>query len=246
VTVYATPETRRWRRQGVLTLDPATSAWLDAHVHPGDVMYDIGAGVGACAILAAVERGALAVAFEPGFGAFKALCENVLLNQCARSVIPLPVALADRNALLELVYPHDAGSDVHSLRARAWRSRRESLEAHYTQPVLAERLDDVVSRHELPPPNAIRVHVRKGAEGVLAGADALLREPQLRTMLIAVDTRGEAEGVAAAAARSGFSGVIEGEDADRLTVRLERTTVPRGAVRPVDALRRASRRFLPR
>ena len=100
--VLATPETRRFRRHGVLTLDPAVTTWLADTVRPGDVVYDIGAGIGACAILAAVTRGSLAVAFEPGFGAFKALCDNLLLNSCYRSVVPLPIAVGDRTGLLEL------------------------------------------------------------------------------------------------------------------------------------------------
>src|SRR5690606_40948363 len=60
--VYATAETRRFRRDGVLLLDAATEAWLADRVQPGDVLYDVGAGIGAYSIQAAVLRGALAVA----------------------------------------------------------------------------------------------------------------------------------------------------------------------------------------
>ncbi len=242
IKVYATPETRRLRRQGVLSLDPAVVKWLNEQVRPGDVVYDIGAGVGAYSIIAAVQRGGLAVAFEPGFAAFKALCDNLLLNSCYRSVMPLPVALGDRTGLLELEYLHDAGDDVHALHAREWRTRRDSVEAHYTQPVCAEQLDDVFLRHRLPAPNVVRVAVRRGAEAVLQGAVRLLRSPQLRSLLVLVKDDAQVDSVAAAVRGGGFTIVQKADNGDHgLTLSLERTSAPRGMDSPMETFRRAGR-----
>jgi FkbM family methyltransferase len=222
--VYATPDTRRHRRQGVLALDPVLERWLRDAVGPGDVLYDVGAGVGAYSILTAVQRGALTVAFEPGFSAFKALCDNVLLNGCTRSVIPLPVALGDRTGLQQLAYRHEAGSADHTLRPKGWRTGRDAAARHYTQPVCAERLDDVIARMRLPKPHAIRIAVRKGTAAVLAGASALLQDPLLRTLIASVADHEEAAVVTRALQRAGFTASATDASAEgHVTVHLART-----------------------
>src|SRR5688572_8205012 len=71
VTILASPETKRWRRDGVYLMAPAVRAWLESEVRPGDTVYDIGAGVGPYALFSARHRGCTAVAVEPGFAAFK-------------------------------------------------------------------------------------------------------------------------------------------------------------------------------
>ena len=185
------------------------------------------------------------MAFEPGFGAFKALCDNLLLNSCYRSVVPLPIAVGDRTGLLELTYAHEAGGDHHSLRAREWRTKRDSIESHYTQPVCAERLDDIVRRHHLPAPHAIRIAVRSGAEAVLTGAIDTLRTPQLRSVLVSVKGEAQAKAVIRTTEGCGFTASMtehEGDD-HGMAVCLERTSTASTMNPPLQALRRAAERL---
>jgi FkbM family methyltransferase len=236
--VHVTPETRRWRRAGVLHLDPVAVAWLADRMHPGDVLYDIGAGIGAFAILAALERGGLAVAFEPGFASFSRLCDNLLLNGCYRSVIPVPAALADREGLTEMVYPHTPGEDTHALTERRWRARLDRVESRYTQPVCTDRLDGLVARQRLPAPHAVRVNVRKNPDRVLAGAADVLRQPQLRSVLVSMADAAQAESVLRAVEGLGFAHTLtparDGFDGSLCLVRSG--PVPRD---PLHAVRRA-------
>jgi FkbM family methyltransferase len=240
--VLTTPETRRNRRKGVLALDEATVAWLDAHVHPGDTLYDIGAGVGPYSLAAALHRGALCVAFEPGFASFKRLCDNLLLNACYRSVIPLPIALGEQTGLLELEYPGEAGGYGASLRAREWRTRRDAIEAQYTQPVCAERLDDVVERHRLPKPQAIRISLRRGTVAALRGAAGLLRA-NVRSIAVTVRTPEEADEVKAALRPYGFAAALSPGDAVVRTLVLSRSANQEGPGRAVELLRRVAGRM---
>ena len=236
--VHVTPETRRWRRAGVLHLDPFAVGWLAERMQPGDVLYDIGAGIGAYAILAAMERGGLAVAFEPGFASFSRLCDNLLLNGCYRSVIPVPAALSDRTGLAEMVYPHTPGEDTHAVTERRWRARLDRVESRYTQPVCADRLDDLVARQRLPAPHVVRVNVRKAADRVLAGAANVLGQPQVRSVLVSVPDESSVEPILRAVEGLGFSHTLSpaggGFDASLCLVRS-------GPVRrhPLQAVRRA-------
>jgi FkbM family methyltransferase len=195
VQVHATPETRRWRRHGELLLDPHTLEWLSEQMQPGDVLYDIGAGIGAYAMIAAMQRGGLAVAFEPGFATFSRLCDNLLLNGCYRSVVPLPTALSDRAGLFELRYAQAPGEHEHALATRRWRNVRDGIESRYAQPIGAERLDDLVTRLELPAPHVLRVSVRDGADRIFRGAAQILQQKQLRSVLVSVRDLGDVPAV---------------------------------------------------
>jgi FkbM family methyltransferase len=222
VRLYATPATERSTRRGAVTVPPALDAWLSADVAPGEVLYDIGAGVGAATLSAAMRRNAVVVAFEPGFAAFHELCDNVILNGCAGRVIPLPVALGARAGLRSLAYPHDAGSHQHALRGREWRPGRDVPGERYTQPVCAETLDEVVSRHRLPPPHALRIAVRSGAADVLQGAVDLLATHRPRSILVVLKDEGDAHEVQKAAVQLGYraSEAVEPSSGHGLTLRL--------------------------
>jgi len=240
--LYATAAVRRVARRGVVRLPPALDAWLASEVAPGDVLYDIGAGVGACSVLAAMRRGAVVIAFEPGFAAFHELCENVILNGCERSVVPLPVALAARAGLRALTYPHAAGGDHHALRDREWRPGREAPGTRYSQPVCAEALDDVVRRHRLPPPQVVRIAVRSGADDVVRGAAGVLDAHRPRSILVMLKDVGQAAAVEAAAGDVGYRAATA-PDASRQPLTLQ--FVPdadRASTTSWGALRRAARR----
>ena len=73
--------------------EPETVAWLENRLRPGDVLYDIGANVGAYSFLASsiMGRQIKIFAFEPSFSSFDQLCKNVLLNDCHGIVIPLQI-----------------------------------------------------------------------------------------------------------------------------------------------------------
>jgi FkbM family methyltransferase len=222
VRLYATPATERSTRRGAVTLPPALDAWLSADVAPGEVLYDIGAGVGAASLTAAMGRNAVVVAFEPGFAAFHELCDNVILNGCAGTVVPLPVALGAQAGLRSLAYPHDAGSHQHALRGREWRPGRDVPGERYTQPVCAETLDEVVRRHRLPPPHALRIALRSGAADVLRGAVDVLDTHRPRSILVMLKDEGDANEVQTAAAQLGYRGseAVEPSSGHGLTLRL--------------------------
>ena len=211
-------------------------------VAPGDVLYDIGAGVGACSVVAALQRGAVVMAFEPGFAAFHELCDNVILNGCSGTVVPLPVALASRPGLRALTYPHAAGGDHHALRTREWRPGREAPGERYTQPVCADTLDDVVRRHRLPPPQALRIAVRSGADDVLRGAAEVIDLHRPRSILVLLKDADQTEAVHDAAARLGYRAAPAGERSGQGVALRLAPDGDRPRTRPWGALRRAAGR----
>lgn len=168
--------------------DPTTVEWLTRHVAIGDVLYDVGAGVGAYTVIAAARRGSIVVAFEPGYAAFKLLCDNLRLNGCAGSVIPMPLAVAGEDGLAELKYaPGHPGEERHIVHPAPWRTRRAGPdERAFVQPACAITLDAARERYTLPWPNHLRFGEHTPVSAALAAATSLLRSDGLKTIFMTV------------------------------------------------------------
>lgn len=188
--VYVTPTVERVADAAGVPVDQSTIDWLEQEVAIGDVVYDVGAGIGEYVLVAARRRGAVVVAFEPGFAVYGQLCDNVLLNGCEATVIPIPIALAARDGLAEIKYaPGKAGELGYTVRDDIeWRVKHRGKNRPYLQPACLTRLDTVVKRYGLPEPHHLRVSPMISAEAVLAGATETLALRSLKTLCLAVPT----------------------------------------------------------
>lgn len=198
IRVHATTTEVLHLRLRPLAKEPWTVEWIEEHLRPGDVLYDIGANIGVYTLIAAAKaRGsATVVAIEPGYANFGGLCDNLLLNGMTDGVIPLPTLLGERTRLGSLAYRDtSAGAAIHVL---------DGNEGAYTQPMLVYALDDLLDQFDLPAPTLIKLDV-DGAEGlVLAGASKTLRRPELRSLVVEVETD-QTEAVLGALESAGFS-----------------------------------------
>ncbi len=171
-------------------LDRAVLRWIFDRVAIGGVLYDVGAGPGLYTTFAAKHRGAVVVAFEPGYAAYHALCDTVLRNGCDGAVMPVPLAVADFDGLGGLRFPPGlAGQHRHSLRREGWAVRRPAGdERPLVQSTCVTSLDRVVRQFELPAPTHLRLAESAGALEVLHGAAGVLASPVLRSILLTVPT----------------------------------------------------------
>lgn len=160
--------------------EPWTVEWLERELRAGDVLYDIGANIGVYSLIAAkIARDATIVAFEPAYATFAELCENLILNDAMSSVVPLPVVLGDDTRVGRLAYRDTtAGAADHAL---------DEESGTYVQQVLVHALDDLVARFGLDPPTLVKLDVDGAEAEVLRGARAVLRSPQLRSLVVEVE-----------------------------------------------------------
>ena len=167
--------------------EPFTVEWIQRWVRSGEVLYDIGANVGAYSLIAAKkpDGAARVFAFEPGYANLSSLCANIVLNAAADAITPLPIALAAKTGL-----------GVFHLRALEPGAARHTLNdvavpqepTVYRQPVMTFSLDEAIERFALPAPNHIKLDVDGGELAILDGAARTLALPSLRSMLIEVST----------------------------------------------------------
>jgi FkbM family methyltransferase len=174
-------------RMNACRKEPETVAWIRDRVRPDDVLYDIGANVGAYSFVAdAVAHGRLRIyAFEASFSTFGALSTNIFLNGCSGRIMPLHVALGRETRLCEFHYRDiRPGAAEHPSSADA--SARAARSVHW-QPILSFRLDDLVREFRLPAANHIKLDVDGGELDVLVGGEATLRAQTLRSLLVEID-----------------------------------------------------------
>ncbi len=145
--------------------------WV-ASFGPTDVFFDVGANTGSISLFAArAHEGRVpVVAFEPAFDNFAALVRNVLLNDLARVITPIHVALFDETGIRPLHRSRlGAGSALHAVGEALDYARRPFTPAA-VEHVLAFRLDDLVRSFGLPMPTRIKLDVDGVEDKVLAGA----------------------------------------------------------------------------
>ena len=150
------------------------------------MVYDLTAGPGLYTVIAAKHRGATVVAFEPGYDAFKDLCDNLLLNGCDGAVAPLPVALADFEGLGRLKFPlaSPVGLATRCRRSAGGPAGRPAKAARCCSRCAPRPLDRAVERYALPPPNHLRVSNLTSVNSIIAGAAATLTSPSVRTVFV--------------------------------------------------------------
>lgn len=164
--------------------EPFTVDWIERSVKPGDVFYDIGANVGAYALIAAKATGnqARVFAFEPAAASFNDLVRNILLNGCNRSIVPVPLALWSETALLPITLRSlDPGTARHRLGSAA--RPGDDL----TKTIVGVRLDDLVERFGLPVPSHAKIDVDGCELEVLRGAERTLACPEWRSIMVELD-----------------------------------------------------------
>jgi FkbM family methyltransferase len=150
-------------------------------------------------------------AFEPGFATFPQLCRNITLNGAQGAIVPLQVALSDVNGLTEFHYQNLLpGGALHSL-GEAIDQRGRPFAPSVSLRTLGFRLDDLVRQFGLPWPNHIKIDVDGTERRVLAGAEAVLANPALRSLVIeASEQADEDASIAGVLAAHGLRGTRRG------------------------------------
>jgi len=147
-------------------------------IRPGDVFYDVGANIGYYMrfVLNHFPVSQI-VAFEPMRANVKILQSNAELGGCGERVTVLPVALGDVNDDEELQID-DVGDGSAVLDrisgGQAAEPRRIYGLKPKTERIAVQRLDDVIPRHGLRPPNVIKIDTE--------GAECIVLQGGLRTL----------------------------------------------------------------
>lgn len=173
------------RARDSYTGEPDTVKWIRENLKSGDVLWDVGANVGAYSLFAAkLVSDATVIAFEPYIPTFAHLWENIALNGLAKQIVPICVALSDKTAIGELgIRDPRAGSSEHVLGGKDFKA---------FQPSVAISGDAALAVLGVSPPTLIKVDVDGYEIHVLKGMSSFLENAMIRSCLIEVQ-RGKTE-----------------------------------------------------
>jgi FkbM family methyltransferase len=174
--------------------EPKTIEWIETHVQPGDVVFDIGANVGTYSLVIDRHTGGRAkvYAFEPSVATFLQLVRNVALNGCNGRVIPLPIAFGARTGLTTFNYRSLApGAALHAVGEPRDIFGR-SFEPEMRQPILLYTLDEFVETFAIEPPTHIKLDVDGSELEILKGGACTLAGTKLRTVIVELEPKSSA------------------------------------------------------
>lgn len=163
--------------------EPETLEWIDQNVGPDQVLWDIGAAVGAYTLYAA-RGGARVVSIEPKALSFAVMFEHVALNGLLDRVTPLCAAMSDKVALTTINYDEiTAGAAMNALAGSV--TIRGEAPTTYSQGLLALSMDGLRDLFGAPQPDHVKLDV-DGVEGwILAGGPKTLAK--VKTLLVEVE-----------------------------------------------------------
>ncbi|MBN2453541.1 MAG: FkbM family methyltransferase [Candidatus Omnitrophica bacterium] len=187
--------------------EPEMITWIQDFMKEGDVLYDVGANVGAYSLVASKYfNGRVRVyAFEPGFMTFVELCRNIITNECQDSIIPLQVALSDKTVMDTFNYNNlTPGGALHAF-GKPLDCKGETFAPVFRQPVLSYRIDDLIKQFGIPAPNHIKIDVDGIEYKVLEGASGALKSAALRSVIAELEEgSAEADRIIGLMSRNGF------------------------------------------
>lgn len=173
-----------WQRMRLRSCskEPETVRWLESQLKPGDVLYDVGANVGAYSLLAAtIQKECKVFAFEPSATTFGVLAQNVALNGLGDRLNAYCVALSSENGLATFRHSDiSAGAALHELEAHL--PTGDKLQ----QAALMLSLDNFIATFKAPAPTLIKIDIDGAEMAFLQGAKKTLANPSLRSVLLEI------------------------------------------------------------
>ena len=173
-------ETTEFRVRTFFTKEPETLAWID-EFKSGDVFWDIGANIGCYSMYAASRRDINVCAFEPSPANFWLLSVNSSTNDFGNALVTYPFALSDRTGIIQWspsIVP--GGADNQLLQGGQ-------------SAVQAYSIDDLIDMSTVQFPNHIKLDVDGIERLILTGAEKMLGDKRLCTIMVEIDERNDVD-----------------------------------------------------
>lgn len=163
--------------------------WLRNLVNPRDVLYDVGANVGAYSLYAghrSRDFGGQVYAFEPAFFNFYSLSRNVNANGLNDTVIPYSLALGKATGEAKMFLSSTvAGSALHGLMRPE--SEGKFFKEKFRQGIYVTSLDEFCADSGVSFPNHIKIDVDGGEADIVLGMRSVMSDHRLRSIMIEIN-----------------------------------------------------------
>ena len=185
IEIYVDTPREYYTRSHSCQKEPGTIQWLEKHIKPGTVFYDVGANIGAYTLVAGA-LGAKVFAFEPAFQNFNQCNRNITLNGMDSNVSLFPVAFSTQTKIANFKY-----IEMTPGTSRCYYNEEGSY--HLNIPPVVEKatiilsLDSFLEIFNLPEPEMLKIDVDGGERDVINGAKQTMKNTTLKSIQIEVD-----------------------------------------------------------
>ena len=169
--------------------EPETVKWILENLKPDGVFYDIGSNTGAYSLIASTilnEKGKV-VAFEPVPSTFIELCQNIQINQLENKIIPLNIALDNKNLIVNFGINSFSGGEAMHIGLSSEKLLTNNHNAIFHFLLETKVLDEVIREYNIPQPTMIKLDVDGPEFNILKGAINTLKSNSLRTIQVEID-----------------------------------------------------------
>ncbi|MCC6923687.1 MAG: FkbM family methyltransferase [Nitrosomonas sp.] len=184
--------------------EPDTLDWLD-QFKPDSCYFDVGANIGQYSLYPAKKyNGAVRVfAFEPQSNNYYSLNKNIFINNLAEIIASYCIAVSGKTEFSKLYIPKFIPGGNRSQFGRE-DVRNMKVPATHIQGMFGVTLDDLCGEWGFPYPNYMKIDVDGIEIPILKGAEKVLRNPQLVSVIIELGTAEEQQEAVQLMAAAGF------------------------------------------
>jgi FkbM family methyltransferase len=179
-----------YRAHWALTKETDTIRWIDGF-EDGDVLWDIGANVGVYSLYAGIRKQVSVLAFEPSAANYYVLARNIQLNEISNRVTAYCLAISGQTEIGLLNIPFiTMGSALTQFSLLGEHSPYlEGPSKAAVQGMLGFSIDDFLRRFQSPFPTHLKIDVDGLELSIIEGAQATLKDPRLRSVLVEVNLK---------------------------------------------------------
>lgn len=178
----------KWRAETFFTKEPCTIEWL-RRLRSTDTLLDVGANVGMYSVYAAGILDARVYAFEPESQNFSLLCQNIVLNELEKRIIPFSAALSD-TCCLDLLhlskFDANGGGSCHSVGEQVGFDLKPR-HTPFSQGVATYTIDRAIEEGMIDVPSYIKIDVDGFEHKVVRGALKILEDPTVKSLCIEIN-----------------------------------------------------------
>lgn len=190
IQFYCPGRIPHWRAETLLSKEPETIKWIDGFA-PNSVFWDVGANVGVYSLYAAKRQHIQVMAFEPSAANYHILSKNIEINGMDSVITGLCIAFSDTSEVGYLNMSNTSPGGALSCFGHAQEKyvvSGKTYEVPFKQGMIGFTIDDFIDRFSPPFPNYLKVDVDSIEDKIIAGATKTIRNDQLKSVLIELDT----------------------------------------------------------
>lgn len=179
-----------YRFKNSYVCEQITVDWIADTILPSDLVWDVGANVGAYSLLIGKKQllsneNGRVFAFEPEAGNFYSLNRNIEINDLGKQIIPVPIAISSKRKFTTFyLSSSEVGSATHSIDNSE--SDGKYFKPVHTQGIFAFSLDSLIEDENFECPNHIKVDIDGLELDVVYGMRNLIKNLDLRSVLIEI------------------------------------------------------------